>query len=398
MKNLYLILLAMCLAVLFSCSKTNDVMIPGKPISLVTVSDDEINSFIENHFQNKLKLSIENNQLKSASVSGKIYSEYSSVALAEKLITEVTNEKLLRAQTEEEYLGFKVKTKLMNGSVKEVDHQISLKAYVYFSFTTNSYDVETGRPSNPSGIDLYEFILAKQGPGFVILKENKIDFISGPEPEQLTDNESDGSFLKSATSFSYSGKNAANFAAQYWNNVSKVKNYYDYTGSGGDCTNFLSWCLAQGGWSQNNSWFFIASGTSGNDMKKYKRSPSWTGADYFYQYITGTGTMYRNSGGANRVVPSFANLKVPSYISFNWPKFYEQVKLLKLGDIIEIGDGGNPATIHHSMIVTSDLTKSPYVKVTFRNGTGYSPRVNLAINEISAGNILYGFNVRTSAN
>lgn len=49
------------------------------------------------------------------------------------------------------------------------------------------------------------------------------------------------------------------------------------------------------------------------------------------------------------------------------------------------------------MIVTTVQSKTPYVKVTYRNASGYSPRNDLPIdNERLSGNRLYGFVVKSS--
>ncbi len=58
--------------------------------------------------------------------------------------------------------------------------------------------------------------------------------------------------------------------------------FYNYTGQGGDCTNFVSQCLLAGSCQMNFTpvfgWFYLDSET---------RTASWTGVEFFYNFITG---------------------------------------------------------------------------------------------------------------
>lgn len=57
--------------------------------------------------------------------------------------------------------------------------------------------------------------------------------------------------------------------------------FYDYECIGGDCTNFASQCVYAGSGVMNYTptfgWYYI----DAND-----KSPSWTGVEYFYNYMT----------------------------------------------------------------------------------------------------------------
>lgn len=57
--------------------------------------------------------------------------------------------------------------------------------------------------------------------------------------------------------------------------------YYDYEEIGGDCTNFASQCLYSGTRIMNFTpvygWFYVNAN---------QKSPSWTGVEYFYDFIT----------------------------------------------------------------------------------------------------------------
>ncbi len=58
--------------------------------------------------------------------------------------------------------------------------------------------------------------------------------------------------------------------------------FYDYTGIGGNCTNFVSQCLYAGSCEMNFTpvygWYYLSS---------TDRTASWTGVDYLYQFLTG---------------------------------------------------------------------------------------------------------------
>ena len=58
--------------------------------------------------------------------------------------------------------------------------------------------------------------------------------------------------------------------------------YYDYTGIGGNCTNFVSQCVYAGSCTMNYTpvygWYYLSAG---------ERTASWTGVEYFYNFMTG---------------------------------------------------------------------------------------------------------------
>ncbi|MGI6004315.1 MAG: amidase domain-containing protein [Christensenellales bacterium] len=58
--------------------------------------------------------------------------------------------------------------------------------------------------------------------------------------------------------------------------------YMNFTGLGGDCTNFISQCLHAGGARMNYTptfgWYYNSSAD---------RAPAWTGVQYLYNFLTG---------------------------------------------------------------------------------------------------------------
>ena len=77
--------------------------------------------------------------------------------------------------------------------------------------------------------------------------------------------------------------------------------FSNYTGVGGDCTNFVSQCILAGccimNFTPDFGWYYI----SDND-----RAPAWTGVEYFYDFMTGASDFTTVNGGIGpygRTVP-----------------------------------------------------------------------------------------------
>lgn len=96
--------------------------------------------------------------------------------------------------------------------------------------------------------------------------------------------------------------------------------FANFTGIGGDCTNFISQCIYAGSCIMNYTptfgWYY----TSPND-----RAPAWTGVEYFYNFMTG------NDG-------------IGPYASETNPGG------LQLGDVVQLGD--DTGDYYHTLIIT----------------------------------------------
>ncbi len=77
----------------------------------------------------------------------------------------------------------------------------------------------------------------------------------------------------------YDRRSAVEYAIRWA--LKRNPKYYDFSRIGGDCTNFASQCLYAGSKIMNYTpiigWYYI----SAND-----RTASWTGVEYFYNFIT----------------------------------------------------------------------------------------------------------------
>lgn len=104
--------------------------------------------------------------------------------------------------------------------------------------------------------------------------------------------------------------------------------FYDFSNLGGDCTNFVSQSLYAGGAVMNRTpetgWYY----DSLND-----RSPSWTGVDFFYDFMV-----------TNESQGPFG-IEIPT----------EDVQP---GDIIQLG---NSSRFYHSLLVIDKINGMPYV-------------------------------------
>lgn len=93
------------------------------------------------------------------------------------------------------------------------------------------------------------------------------------------------STILSTSSTTYDGGEAANYAYDHALDYNDA--YQDFSNSGGDCTNFVSQCMHEGGGLpehigtaySNTCWYYTT---------KDNRSSSWTGVDELYDYIFGS--------------------------------------------------------------------------------------------------------------
>lgn len=74
--------------------------------------------------------------------------------------------------------------------------------------------------------------------------------------------------------------------------LSRSPLFPDFTGIGGDCTNFVSQCILAGSCVMNGTldfgWYYYS---------PTNRAPAWSGVSYFYDFITGAPSFARENGG-----------------------------------------------------------------------------------------------------
>lgn len=107
--------------------------------------------------------------------------------------------------------------------------------------------------------------------------------------------------------------------AQKWAYLRNPR-YLDFSGLGGDCTNFISQCLYAGSSVMNYTptfgWYYNTS---------YDRTASWTGVQYLYDFLT-----------TNKRLGVFASVSDAAH--------------MQVGDVIQLGDANGK--FYHSLLVT----------------------------------------------
>lgn len=104
--------------------------------------------------------------------------------------------------------------------------------------------------------------------------------------------------------------------------------FYNFAGSGGDCTNFVSQAILAGSCTMNDTptygWYF---------RSVTDRSPSWTSVEYLYDFLTGAAEFVMANGGIGphgREVPP---------------------RLVQVGDVIQLAD--ETGDFYHTLLVTA---------------------------------------------
>ncbi len=88
----------------------------------------------------------------------------------------------------------------------------------------------------------------------------------------------------------YSREKAVEYARRWATGRNPL--FFDFTGRGGDCTNFVSQCVFAGSGIMNYTptfgWYYV----SPSD-----RAPAWTGVDEFYDFLIGQPQFAEQNGG-----------------------------------------------------------------------------------------------------
>ena len=115
----------------------------------------------------------------------------------------------------------------------------------------------------------------------------------------------------------YNRENALLYAARYA--LSQNPIFGNFAGIGGNCTNFVSQCIYAGSCKMNYKftfgWYYIS---------MEERAPSWTGVDFFYNFIT-----------TNKDVGPFGKDATPDE--------------MEVGDVIQLGREGEG--FYHTLII-----------------------------------------------
>lgn len=104
--------------------------------------------------------------------------------------------------------------------------------------------------------------------------------------------------------------------------------FTDFSGIGGNCTNFASQCVLAGSCVMNYTpdfgWYYVS---------PEERAPAWSGVNYFYDFLTGAPTFEARNGG----IGPYA-VEVPR-------------EAVEIGDVIQIAAEGDEWS--HTMVVSA---------------------------------------------
>jgi len=116
----------------------------------------------------------------------------------------------------------------------------------------------------------------------------------------------------------YDRQNAVRYAERWA--LARNPLFANFTGIGGDCTNFVSQCVYAGSCVMNYTptfgWYYVST---------TDRAPAWTGVEYFYNFMTG------NDG----VGPYAAEADAGD---------------VQLGDVVQLGD--DTGDFYHTLLIT----------------------------------------------
>ncbi len=129
------------------------------------------------------------------------------------------------------------------------------------------------------------------------------------------------------TNFTYNRRRAADYALKWAYRRNPL--FTDFSGIGGNCTNFVSQCIFAGSCVMNFEvtfgWYYLS---------PEDRAPAWTGVQYLYNFLTTNG----GAGPFGREVDAFET---------------------KVGDVIQLAN--SDGTFYHSVLVVGSLDGEPLV-------------------------------------
>lgn len=131
-------------------------------------------------------------------------------------------------------------------------------------------------------------------------------------------------------SLPYDRKRAVDYAKKWA--LSRNPLFFDFTGRGGDCTNFVSQCIFAGcgvmNYTPTFGWYFISSDD---------RAPAWSGVDELYDFLTGASDFASQNGGVGPYGRNAADAMT-----------------VEIGDVIQLRNEGGD--YYHTLII-SDFTE-----------------------------------------
>lgn len=138
----------------------------------------------------------------------------------------------------------------------------------------------------------------------------------------------------------YNRENAVAYAKRYvFKDNDKYKNYNEY---GGDCTNFVSQCIHAGGIPFSNEgehkWYWYSD---------YNRTPSWTSAKFFREYIINCNGSNEKCG-VNAYITSFQDIELGDLVQYRDPTH----TMIVTGCLYDELDEGDPWKNKYDILIS----------------------------------------------
>lgn len=178
--------------------------------------------------------------------------------------------------------------------------------------------------------------------------------VSEPEIEASTVKPTNSNFAeakneKIEANGGYNYKKMANYLEKYWKNYNPE--YRDFSGKGGDCTNFVSQALKAGGWKEKSGYYKNSNYWWYNF---FNQTYSWSCVDYL-------GSFARSSGRC---------------------KMLDNVWKLRIGDFLQV-KAKNSSQKTHSMMVSYFKNGTPYF--TYHSSNRYRRSMNQVLSDWPGG-------------
>lgn len=218
--------------------------------------------------------------------------------------------------------------------------------------SANGWDIVEDKQLEPSGLlplGVAEEYVEEESQYFDTVEGEELDPVD-IEPASIQKNDAEiEEKIVTAKAGGYNYKAMANYLEKYWSKYNPA--YRNFSGKGGDCTNFASQALRAGGWKDKAGWYKNANYWWYNNSNQ---TWSWTSVDYW-------ATFAKNSGRTSTL---------------------KNVWSLRIGDVLQVRAKGSK-TKNHTMMVSYVKNNTPYF--TYHSSNRYRRSLNQVLQDWKGG-------------
>ena len=153
--------------------------------------------------------------------------------------------------------------------------------------SANGWDIVEDKQLEPSGLlplGVAEEYVEEESQYFDTVEGEELDPVD-IEPASIQKNDAEiEEKIVTAKAGGYNYKAMANYLEKYWSKYNPA--YRNFSGKGGDCTNFASQALRAGGWKDKAGWYKNANYWWYNNSNQ---TWSWTSVDYWATFAKNSG-------------------------------------------------------------------------------------------------------------